>query len=90
MSHYPKNISLTKLNTLPNALQPQREKYSNGTVREGLMWKHSVPKIGEHFFVLIDKLNASFMTSQVVEILHDTPEEVIFKTYNSTYRLLTL
>lgn len=87
---YPKNIVLTKLNTLPEAEYPQPEKYPDGTERSGLMWEHTLPTVGKPFYVLTSKMWDSLRTSPITEILSQTEEEVVFKTLNSTYKLSIL
>lgn len=84
---YPKNIVLRKINTLEDAEYPQAEKYPEGTERTGFMWEYTVPKIGTQFRVMQSKLWASFYTSEITEILSETPEKIVFKTLNSTYEL---
>lgn len=86
--NYPKEITLIKINTREDAEQPQKEKYPDGTERNGLMWEFSKPKVGESFMVLISKLLPTFITSPVTEILEKTEKQIIFKTINSTYRLI--
>lgn len=87
--NYPVNILLSKINTREDAEHPQKEKYPNGTERRGLMWEHTLPKIGEPFMVAESKLYAHFMTSPVEDLLSfDTIENTIeFRTVNSEYRL---
>lgn len=84
---YPKNITLTKLNTLDEAEFPQREKYPDGSERTGLMWEFSEPRIGKCFYVLEGKLNPTFRTSLVQEILFKTDNSIVFKTINSIYKI---
>lgn len=84
---YPKNIVLTKLNTLPEAEYPQPDKYPDGTERTGLMWEHTIPVVGSNFLVMESKLWSSFHTSLITEILSQTEKEIVFKTLNSTYKL---
>ena len=83
----PKNITLRKLNTLEDAEYPQREKYPDGTERTGLMWDFTKPKVGVIFRVMSSKMWSSFHTSEVKEIMSETPEKIVFKTLNSTYEL---
>jgi hypothetical protein len=83
----PQKITLRKLNTLENALYPQREKYPDGTERKGLMWDFSKPRIGMPFSVKSSKMFSTFHTSTVLEIVSETKDKIIFKTLNSTYEL---
>lgn len=87
--NYPRNYALYKESTLPDAEIPQEERFpSNTIIKEGLMWEHTLPKVGERFPVLYNKLNFSFITSKVVEILEETDHAIKFKTLNSTYIIL--
>lgn len=86
---YPKNIRLLKLETLPDALYPQEDKYASGQViSQGLMWEWSKPEVGEGFQVHIGKLNPIFRTSTVVEIINDDKIGIEFKTLNSRYKII--
>lgn len=90
MEDYPKNIRLYKVETLEDAEYPQEEKYPSGTVLKiGLMWEHTLPKIGEVFEVFAGKLYPTFHTSTVVDIsMLDLVDGVIaFKTLNSKYEV---
>jgi len=86
---YPKYITLIKLKTLKGAKHPQEEKYpSDGsTVRDGLMWEFSLPKVGESFAILLSKMNASFITSEIKEIEKVNDNLIILTTLNSKYKL---
>lgn len=84
---YPKNITLRKLNTLPEAPYPQQDKYPDGSERTGLMWEHTLPKVGEAFYVMASKMWPTFHTSFIEEILSETSEKITFRTLNSTYEL---
>lgn len=85
---YPKKIDLVKVITLENAEYPQREKYPNKTtVSTGLMFEHTLPKIGEPFFVMGSKLYPIFHTSQVKEI-QDTSFGYVLTTLNSIYKIV--
>ena len=84
---YPLNITLRKINTLDDAVVPQREKYPDGTERMGLMWDFSYPTVGHSFLVLAGKLHPVFQTSRVTEIIEETDERIVFKTRNSTYEI---
>ncbi len=87
----PKKIKLTKLYTRTDAEFPQKEKYPDNTIIEGLMWSEfSKPKVGQVFRVLKSKLYASFQTSIVTEIVEETEDKIIFKTLNSVYELQTI
>lgn len=88
MEKYPKNISLHKLSTLKDAFIPQEEKYPSGMeMGKGHMWSHTVPKVGDHFFLHSDKINANFRTSPVNKIIEKTSDHIIFETWNSTYKI---
>lgn len=84
---FPLNVTLTKLNTRDDAYIPQRDKYPDGYAKIGLMWEHSVPKVGESFVLYYDKLTSIFHTSLVQEITSELPGEIVFKTMNSTYKI---
>lgn len=85
---YPVNITLTKLETLKDAEHPQEEKYPSGsTVRTGLMWEFSLPKIGESFEVKESKMWSSFHTSRIIDIEHIDDKTMILTTKNSKYKL---
>ena len=86
--NYPVRITLRKINTLEDAVIPQREKYPDGTKRHGLMWEFSKPHVGLPFMVLASKLKPTFITSDVTEILEDMGHRILFKTNNSMYELL--
>lgn len=88
LDQYPKNITLTKLETLSDAEYPQEERYpSNSTVKHGLMWKFSLPKHGQSFSVLRSKLYPSFRTSIVFGIEKIDKNTMILTTMNSKYKL---
>ena len=84
---YPFNIELYKVKTLEEAKFPQELKYpSNTVVAKGLMWLHTLPKIGKRFFVMESKLYPSFITSIVKELTtFDNYIEII--TTNSKYHI---
>ena len=85
---YPVKVTLRKIHTLEDAEYPQREKYPDGTERQGLMWEFSRPHVGLPFTVLKSKLLPTFRTSTVTEILEVMDHRIVFKTFNSTYALL--
>lgn len=87
---YPKNIQLFKVETREDAEVDQELKYPSGTIiKEGLMWEHTLPKVGDQFYVYVGKLYPSFHTSTVVEInsVDMNKGVVAFKTKNSKYEI---
>ena len=85
---YPVNIRLTKLKTLEDAEYPQEERFpSSTTIKEGLMWAFSKPKVGKRFPVLQSKMSALFVTSLVKKITKIDSNTSILKTLNSEYKL---
>lgn len=83
-----KNITLIKLQTLEEALHPQKEKYPDGSIHKGIMWEYSRPKVGQSFAVLKSKMHALFVTSIVQEIISDDESGIVFKTLNSLYKIV--
>jgi hypothetical protein len=85
--NYPLNIELYKVKTLEEATTPQELKYpSDKVIAKGLMWMHTLPKIGEPFFVMENKLSPIFHTSAVKKLTYfDDYIEVI--TINSKYHI---
>lgn len=85
---YPKRIALHKLETLVDAQVPQEHKYKSGTVLSiGYLFEHTQPIIGQEFYVFQSKTQCTFRTSEIVEILQQNEEFIIFKTLNSLYKL---
>jgi hypothetical protein len=79
-----KNITLIKLETLDDALHPNKEKH----IKKGIMWDYSRPKVGVGFDVLESKMYARFTTSPVTEIISDDESGIVFKTLNSLYKIV--
>lgn len=91
MNKYPVNISLTKLETRPDAEYPQEEKYpSNSTVKTGLMWEFSLPKVGEPFAVKESKMWSKYNTSTIEKIDVIDENTMLLTTLNSVYKLKIL
>jgi len=82
------NITLTKIQTLDNALTPNKEKYPDVSIHKGIMWDYSRPKVGKSFNVLESKMYARFTTSPVQEIISDDESGIVFKTLNSLYKII--
>jgi hypothetical protein len=78
-----KNITLIKLETLDDALHPNKEKH----IKKGIMWDYSRPKVGQSFAVLESKMHALFVTSIVQKIISDDESGIVFKTLNSLYKI---
>jgi hypothetical protein len=88
MNKYPVNITLTKLETRSDAEYPQEEKYpSITTIRHGLMWDWSMPKVGEQFNVKESKMWSKFTTSRIEKIDIVNENEMLLTTLNSVYKL---
>ena len=82
-----KKINLIKLETLPNAEYPQEDKYSSGEiVKKGLMFPHSIPKVGECFYVHKLQLGSMFRTS-LVQSVEEIEDGYIITTINSKYKI---
>jgi hypothetical protein len=79
-----RKIKLTKLNTLEEAVYPQKEKYPDNWYVEGYSSKK--PEVGEVFYVLENKLYPIFRTSTLTKVINKK-SYIIFTTLNSTYKL---
>lgn len=88
-----KNIVLRKINTLDDAIHPQKIKYPDNTIGEGLMYDY--PEIGKSFMLYREiqinktenKVIPVFITSKVVKIVKKVAGEIVFTTLNSTYEI---
>lgn len=82
-------IYLKKIETRDDAIHDQEDKYPSGEIiAVGHMFHWSLPKVGESFYVMIDKLTPLFRTSVVVEIINYDNGNIEFKTLNSIYQIL--
>ena len=83
-------VKLVKLGTRENADYPQREKYPDGTVREGYIGNFNVKK-NEPVYISVNykgQLIPIFHTSRVESTVSQTEDEIVFTTMNSSYRLI--
>lgn len=88
MRKYPVKVKLTKLLTREDAPFPQEHQYpSLTTVRIGFMWEHTKPIVGKPFMLYLSKINPTFHTSTITEIVELDTKTYVLTTLNSKYKL---
>lgn len=90
MNHkFPFFVNLFKIKTREDTEYPQEEKYPSGeTIRAGYVFEHTVPKVGEPFYLWENRTFPSVRTSIVESVDKDKDGNIIFTTLNSKYKLI--